>query len=203
MKSTGKTTALLISMLAIEFMTISTALAYDQNAFPGIGNKSDFERAKKFSNEGTSFLRQGKLNDSVQRFKLAIGCYPHTAGIHYNLGRAYGERNNLKGAFDSYKNAIRLAPDLAPAYTNISDIQFKLKDYQGAEQSAKKSTQLDSTSPAAFINLAQAEIALKKLKQAKQHLQMAQRLPDGAEYAGDVKLLSDQIQRSMSKTAEN
>lgn len=203
MNSKLKATTLTLAVLSLGVCFQQFAFAYDPNEFPGKGNEVDFKRSTQICNEGTKLLRQGKFKDSIFYYKKAISGYPYAAGFHYNLGRAYGELNDLKSALQSYANAIKLAPDLAPAYSNISDVQFKLKDYSAAEQSALTATKLNSKSPAAFINLAQAEIALKKIRSARQHIEMAQQLPDSGDYASDLTSLSQQIQRSISKTAEN
>ena len=82
----------------------------------GIKLKPDY--AKVYSNLGIALVAEGKIEEAISHYKMAIKLNPD-ADAYNNLGNALFQKGEMKEAIDHYKEALKLKPDLVAAQKNL------------------------------------------------------------------------------------
>jgi CHAT domain-containing protein/tetratricopeptide (TPR) repeat protein/predicted Ser/Thr protein kinase len=80
---------------------------------------------------GLSLMKEGRSEEAVAAYRMAIRLQPDFAEAHLNLGLALQAKEDLAGAVAAYREAIRLQPDYAFAYNNLGEAlrqQGKLRE---------------------------------------------------------------------------
>ena len=62
---------------------------------------------------------EGKNEEAISHYKMAIKLNPDYAKAHYNLGIALVAEGKNEEAISHYKMAIKLSPDFAVAHNNL------------------------------------------------------------------------------------
>lgn len=91
-------------------------------------SKGDEEMAQKiggtsagqYYQQGMNLLKQGRLEESIEYFELAIKRNPNFAPAHNNIGIALARSGHLDRAIQHFKEAIRLQPDNPSYRQNLS-----------------------------------------------------------------------------------
>ncbi|MFI4973168.1 MAG: tetratricopeptide repeat protein, partial [Caulobacterales bacterium] len=73
-------------------------------------------------NLGNALAAEGRLDDAVKAYELAITLSPRYAEAHNNLGGAFTDQGKLEKAATCYERAIALKPDYAEAHYNLGKI---------------------------------------------------------------------------------
>jgi tetratricopeptide (TPR) repeat protein len=82
-----------------------------------------FENPIELNTLGYELLRAGKINESIEIFKLAISEFPKNANLFDSLGEAYFTNKQYDLALDSYKKAISLGGSNGNAEKMIDKIK--------------------------------------------------------------------------------
>ena len=85
-----------------------------------------FENPSELNTLGYELLRTGKINESIEIFKLAISEFPKNANLFDSLGEAYFTNKQYDLALDSYKKAISLGGSNGNAEKMIDKIKSLL-----------------------------------------------------------------------------
>ncbi|PUB30776.1 CubicO group peptidase (beta-lactamase class C family) [Elizabethkingia sp. YR214] len=94
--------------------------------------KKTFEKEYSFDNPselntlGYELLRAGKINESIEIFKLAISEFPKNANLFDSLGEAYFINKQYDLALESYKKAVSLGGSNGNAEKMIDKIKSLL-----------------------------------------------------------------------------
>jgi tetratricopeptide (TPR) repeat protein len=62
---------------------------------------------------------QGRLDDAIKEYQMAIKLDPNYADAHYNLGLAYQKTGRLDDAVKEYQIAASLKPEYASALNRL------------------------------------------------------------------------------------
>ncbi|MFI4977042.1 MAG: tetratricopeptide repeat protein, partial [Caulobacterales bacterium] len=73
-------------------------------------------------NLGNALAAEGRLDDAVKAYELAITLSPRYAEAHNNLGGAFTDQGKLDKAATCYERAIVLGPDYAEAHYNLGKV---------------------------------------------------------------------------------
>jgi superkiller protein 3 len=76
--------------------------------------KSNAQAATFATNTGIARLREGKLDEAIERFQAAIALDPASAQAYYNLARALQQKGQQTAARNAYQKARELDPRLRP-----------------------------------------------------------------------------------------
>jgi superkiller protein 3 len=76
--------------------------------------KSDLQAALFAFNTGVARLREGKLDEAIERFEAAIKLNPEDAMAHYNLAKAFQQKGRREAARAAYERAKQINPRLKP-----------------------------------------------------------------------------------------
>ena len=96
---------------------------YDQAVIfynKAIALKADYLAA--WTNLGSAFRQQGKLEEAVEAYNKAIFIKPDHAEAYNNLGIALQEQDKLEEAIKAYSKALSIKPDHNEAYNNTTEL---------------------------------------------------------------------------------
>jgi tetratricopeptide (TPR) repeat protein len=115
---------------------------------------------------GEGLLQQGKIDEAVGQFMIALSLAKARDGIkedagernaraetHNNLGTAYGMKGMIDAAIDQFSTAIRLNPGFAKAYYNLGNGLMQKGMFAEALQCFETSVRLEPANPALLAKL--------------------------------------------------
>jgi len=133
------------------------------------------------NNLGNALVAEGKNEEAISHYKMAIKIKPDYAEAHYNLGIALVAEGKNEEAISHYKMAIKIKPDYAKAYSNLGNVLFNAKMTEEAIDYFKEAIKLNPDHVDAYNNLGNALSAEGKNEEAISHYKMAIKLnPDFA-----------------------
>jgi len=112
-------------------------------------------------NLGEALVTEGKNEEAISHYKMAIELNPDLAAAHYNLGNALFAEGKNEEAISHYKTAIKIKPDFAEAYSNIGAVLFNAKMTEEAIDYFKEAIRIRPDYAAAQKNL---ETALRSME---------------------------------------
>jgi len=77
------------------------------------------EYAEAHNNLGNALSAEGKIEEAISHYKMAIGLNPDFAEAHNNLGILLFNAKMTEEAIDYFKEAIRIRPGFAAAQKNL------------------------------------------------------------------------------------
>jgi tetratricopeptide (TPR) repeat protein len=81
-----------------------------------LAHLDDFRREVEL---GTTARMQGRLEEAVAHYRVALAAQPNNAELHYYMGRALAEECRFDAAVAEYRQALSLKPDYAEAYYRL------------------------------------------------------------------------------------
>jgi tetratricopeptide (TPR) repeat protein len=83
-------------------------------------------------NNGVSYIKQDKLNEAVDEFKLSIEILPEKINSYKNLAFVYTQLDNDDAAIETYKTAIEVAPTDTEVKNFLGILYYQTKQYENA-----------------------------------------------------------------------
>lgn len=77
---------------------------------------------------GDSAYSQGKYNEAIRIYEVALAKEGNSVELHYNLGNAYFRNNMIGKAILNYERALRIDPTDEDAKANLEYAQVHTKD---------------------------------------------------------------------------
>jgi tetratricopeptide (TPR) repeat protein len=71
---------------------------------------------------GYQYLRNGKLSEAIEIFKLNVTVYPEAANTYDSLGEAYMINGNKELAIKNYTRSLELNPDNTNAMKKLKKL---------------------------------------------------------------------------------
>ena len=91
-------------------------------------------------------MRAGRDDDAIRQFNEIVTKIPTCSDCYYNLGVAYGKKQQYTEAEASFKKAIELAPNSGDAYTGLANVYNATKRFDLAQEASSKAAQLTASS---------------------------------------------------------
>jgi Tfp pilus assembly protein PilF len=91
-------------------------------------------------------MRAGRDDDAIRQFNEIVAKVPTCSDCYYNLGVAYGKKQQYVEAEASFKKAIELAPNSGDAYTGLANVYNATKRFDLAQEASSKAAQLTAAS---------------------------------------------------------
>lgn len=147
--------------------------------------------AKWYYDRGTSYFRQGKVDDAIREYSEATRLLADYPDAYVALGAALARNGRLPEAVEAYRAAIRLKPDNAKAYLSLGLALEGQRKREEAKQAYQAASRYAPDYADVFINRGIALQARGQLDEAMQAYGKAIRLaPDsGSAYSHFASIL--------------
>jgi len=146
------------------------------------------------NNLGNALVAEGKNEEAISHYKMAIRLNPDYADAHNNLGNALSAERKIEEAIYHYKMAIELKPDYTEAHYNLGNALSADRKTEEAIYHYKMAIKLMPTLAEAYNNLGNALLAEQKTEEAISQYKMAIKLKPG--FAAAQKNLETVLLRS-------
>jgi len=134
------------------------------------------------NNLGVALFADGKNEEAISHYKMAIKLKPDYAAAHNNLGNALFDKGKIEEAIYHYKMTIELKPDFAAAYNNLGIVLVAEQKKEEAVSHYKTAIRLRPGYTEAHYHLGNALFSMNETEEAIYHYKMAIELtPDFAE----------------------
>lgn len=124
--------------------------------------KLDASYAPAHNQLGLLSLKESRMQDAEEQFKLAISLDPQFAEAQNNLGVLYGQINDNAAAERHFREATELDPGYAQAYANLGLTLAGESRFQEADPVLRKAIQLDSKNTSALTALAMVLVRVNR-----------------------------------------
>lgn len=119
------------------------ALAITLALFADAVAQAASNEAIKRNNFGSELVKQGRLDEAVSEFRLAVQADPRHAPAQLNLAYTYEKLSRVDEAIAAYKNAVALDPKNAIAFNNLGVLYTKRERYDEAIQTLEQGLTID------------------------------------------------------------
>jgi len=148
---TGSATAVLLVLMVCTRVQIS----HWQNSF------TLFKHAIKVTDNnslahrlvGHALDQQGKLDEAIMHYTVALRMNPEYSKAHNNLGTTFARKGNVEKAVYHYLEALRINPNYAGAYYNLGKIYANQGKTETAIQNYRKALDLNPEMTSALYQL--------------------------------------------------
>ncbi len=139
------------------------------------------------SNLGRELLAEGKTDEAIAQYDLALQIEPRNGGAHTDRGYALAEAGRYLEAIPCFQTALSLKSDFAPARKGLGAALGELGRYNEAAVEFERLVQLTPQDAGAHFNLALALRMSHQQGLAAAHYRAALRLnPDQPEALNDL-----------------
>ncbi len=89
------------------------------------------------------YERQGKINEAIEQYKLALDYRPDYVDAHYNLGLLYLQQGKTDLAIQEISEATRLSPDIAAYHQSLGVAYVEAGKPKEARKAFEKVLEMD------------------------------------------------------------
>ena len=82
------------------------------------------------NNLGIALFADGKNEEAISHYKMAIKLNPNYTNAHYNLGIVLVQKGEMKEAVHHFRETVRLRPDLVAARDNLELALLRLQELE-------------------------------------------------------------------------
>lgn len=130
-------------------------------------------------NLGATLADQGKLDEAIAHYQLAVQIKPQYAEAHYNLGVALAAQGKSDEAIARYEQALRFKPDYADAHNNLGNALLAQGRLSDAVQHYQRAIQFKPLLAEGHYNLGNALTRQGRLEEAMQSYRRAVEIRPG------------------------
>jgi tetratricopeptide (TPR) repeat protein len=116
-------------------------------------------------NVGVGLAAQGKQDEAIARYRIALGLRPGYAHALNNLGNAMLAKGQLEDAVEYYQQALRSEPDAPDIHFNLATVFVKINRLDEAGEHLMKSLQAEPNNAATYGKV--AEVLFKQRRGAE------------------------------------
>jgi len=128
---------------------------------------------------GVAFLRQGRTDESISQYQMAVAIKPDYAEAYNNLGEALDRTGNVDEAITQFQKAVEIQPDYATAHYNLGIALREKGRVDEAIAHFKQALQIDPNYAAAHGNLGIALLNSGRVDEAIAHFKEVLRINPG------------------------
>lgn len=132
--------------------------------------------ADAHNNLGRVFYLQGRLDEAVAEYKLAIDQQPRNTIYLANIAIVYAELGQFDLASVNYENALRYEPVDTKLLNNYSYVLLLAGDFVKAKQMAEQGLRIEPDSPYLHKNLGRVYLETEAYEAAIEQLKLATEL---------------------------
>jgi Flp pilus assembly protein TadD len=166
------------------------ALRYDPN------------NVEAHNNLGNALLSQGKVEEAVAHWQVALTIRPEAIEARVNIGGALVHLGRLQEALSQCEEAVRQRPDLAETQNNLGNALAGLEDFESAAACYRQALQINPQFALTYNNLANLFVKQDKLDEAvgcyQQALQLKHNYVEAHSNLGNVYFLKGQFDQAQA-----
>ena len=117
--------------------------------------------ANYFNNKGYDLLKDGKIDDAVVIFQMAVDICPTFSWGYNNLAVALSRKGDIQGAARNYKKALELDSSYEAPYGNLASLYYNMGEREQAERYLDLLDKIKSKNP--YLHVARG-VMLKEQK---------------------------------------
>ncbi|MEK0191436.1 tetratricopeptide repeat protein [Microcoleus anatoxicus] len=116
--------------------------------------------------KGNQFLQEGKLEDAIAAYRLAIELNPDYSWSHHNLGEALAKLGQLEEAIAAFRRAIELKPDFSWSYHHLGDALAQQEQWEESVIAFGKAIELNPQHFGTYVGLGNCLAKMVQLDEA-------------------------------------
>lgn len=129
--------------------------------------------ARAHNNLGNTLKDEGKIDEAIEQFRLALRIEPNYADAHNNLGVALTAQGSIDQAMEQYRLALRINPNNAEAHNNLGKELAAQGKVDEAIKQYRLALRINPNLVLAHSNLGVALVAQGNIDEAIEHFQSA------------------------------
>ncbi len=107
----------------------------------------ELQQAREHFEKGAALEEEGKLDEAIVEYRIAVKLSPDDPDIHFNLGLAYLKKKQNKEAIVEYKRVVELSPRDSDAYKLLGIAYIQEGDKKEAIRQWKNSLRINPDQP--------------------------------------------------------
>jgi tetratricopeptide (TPR) repeat protein len=164
----------------------AAAIGYFQKAIECSGKVILTQPDQAFANLGIAFAKQGRVEEAISQFRLAIALGPGNPYAQNGLGRVLETQNKWDEAAAHYMAAISAKPDFAEGHENLGVVLSLQGRFQQAEEQFTQALRLQPDSATSHFDLGNTLLRQNKPREA------------AVQYAACLRLRPEDLQANLN-----
>lgn len=116
--------------------------------------------------KGNQFLQEGKLEDAIAAYRLAIELNPDYSWSHHNLGEALAKLGQFEEAIAAFRRALELKPDFSWSYHHLGDALAQQEQWEESVIAFGKAIELNPQHFGTYVGLGNCLAKMGQLDEA-------------------------------------
>jgi Tfp pilus assembly protein PilF len=138
--------------------------------------KKSPDKARAHNNLGAAYYRQGRMEDALREFQLALSINPNYADAHSDLGAIYYRQGRMEDALREFQLALSINPNYAEAHNNLGAVYYSQGRMEDALREFQTSLLLDPDYADVHHNLGKFYLTSGRMEDALREFQAAVKL---------------------------
>lgn len=170
-------TAIGLILMLLLLMGLASAANYIHNGkVISEVTQRESELADSWSKEGDALADQGKYEDAVNAYDVAISTNPQNADTWINKSKALCAQGNYDEAIEACEEALKINPRLAEAWSCKGNALIGLGRYDEAVRAYDEAIKIDPNYCSAWISKGEALFAIGKHNESLEALDQATKI---------------------------
>ena len=133
----------------------------------------DENNLKAHNNLGHALALEGRHEEAIPHFKIALSNNRIKKEVHYNIGKAYQSLGHYDKAIYHYKSSLAIEPDYLDASLNLGTVFYHMKQYDEAVHYFMDVLRVNPDHGGAHNNLGVIMLLRSRFEEAIYHFNMA------------------------------
>lgn len=105
------------------------------------------KEVKQLLEAGKTHFDEGRIQEAIKHYKLALDADPSCALCHFNLGYAYHEDGQHDAARERYEKAVEMEPTCSLFLEHLARLHFETLEYQEAGRLFQRASMVGPIQP--------------------------------------------------------
>jgi tetratricopeptide (TPR) repeat protein len=117
-------------------------------------------------NLGNALYQEGRTDDAIEQFRLAVKVNPNHAVAHCNLGESLHHRNEDQEAIQEFERALKIDPELVQGHYCLGNVLAQRGQFEAAIAHFRKALEINPNFALPLNNLGNALDSIGKVDEA-------------------------------------